>query len=114
MSFTAVRAVASLDQTLRGSERLVMLALAIHANDELECWPSVPTIAREAGISERQTYRAIAGLEGRGLIDRKSGGGRRKANTYRLGIEDAARALAGPFTGVLGKNPVTHVTRIPN
>lgn len=39
---------------MSGSALVVLLALADHANDQMEAWPSVPTLARLARIKERQ------------------------------------------------------------
>lgn len=46
-----------------GTDRLVLLVLAEHANDKTgECWPSVELIAREAAMSSRSAQRAIEAL----------------------------------------------------
>lgn len=54
---------------------LVLLALADHANDAGECWPSYPRLAQRARTSERHVRRVMLDLEERGLIarDRRSG-----------------------------------------
>lgn len=57
------------DQT-KGAARAVLLVLAIHCREEerRECWPSLATIAKEAGLSRRQVIRAIYELEAGGQI----------------------------------------------
>ncbi|SCG38849.1 helix-turn-helix domain-containing protein [Micromonospora coxensis] len=47
---------------LRATERLVLVAVAAHANREGDAWPSVATIAEYAGVSVRTVQRALAKL----------------------------------------------------
>lgn len=63
-------------------EKLVLLALADCANDEGLAWPSIATLKRKTGAGERTIYRAIAAMEGQGIlsIERIIG----KGNKYRL------------------------------
>lgn len=53
------------------TEKLVFLALADCANDEGLAWPSIATIARKTGVSDRSVQRAIRMGETRGLIVRE-------------------------------------------
>jgi DNA-binding Lrp family transcriptional regulator len=64
------------------TEKLVLLALADAANDEGLCWPSIATIARKSGFSERSVQRSIRAAEGMGLITREEVIG--KGCKYRL------------------------------
>lgn len=59
------------DPHLKGSRRLVLLALADNANDEHECYPTIKTIARKSGISERFAITCLAWLETNGYITRE-------------------------------------------
>jgi len=52
------------------TDKLVLLALADCANDEGHCWPSIATIARKSGVSERSVQRAIRHAEMVKLIKR--------------------------------------------
>ena len=80
------------EATTTGTDRLVLLALANHANDNGEAWPSIDTIAREAGVQRRQTVKdALARLVAAGLIEREINGAPdhrlradRRPNLYRL------------------------------
>ncbi len=68
-----------------GSQLLMLLAMADHANDEGVCWPSVETLARKCRIKKRQTQYLLNDLEKSGAIKRlHMGGGRRKTTTYRV------------------------------
>ena len=57
-------------------QKLVLLALADHADDAGLCWPSVATISERTGLSESTTRRAIAELEKLGHLTRKFQTGR--------------------------------------
>ena len=71
-----------------GNERLVLLALAdaCSRDDGTGCWPSVPTIARKANISERTAWRVISRLEAAGhlKVTRQGGGSQRSTNAYAV------------------------------
>ena len=57
----------------------VYIYLADRANKDGECWPAIPTIARDLKLSESTVRRALHDLRKEGLIEtqqryRKSGG----------------------------------------
>jgi len=54
----------------KGAKRLVLLSLANHADDKGVCWPSMTTIAREAGLSRRRAEDGIRALVSDGLVER--------------------------------------------
>lgn len=66
----SLRALTSVweSSTQEGGPLLVMLALADNANDQMIAYPSVPTIARKARLSERQVRRVLRDLEEAGEI----------------------------------------------
>jgi len=66
MSFEAIRWAFA--QTIPGPEKLVLLVLANHANDERTCFPAMKTIAEETGTSRCNVLRIIPKLEARDLI----------------------------------------------
>lgn len=47
------------DQTVSGNAKLVLLALADHANDEGDCWPGIDAIALKTGFSRSTVKRLI-------------------------------------------------------
>lgn len=53
---------------LRGSEKLVLLAIADYADKSGFCWPSIDTIADKAGLKRRQTQTIVASLEKAGYL----------------------------------------------
>lgn len=83
-----------------GQGILVYLSIKTHVDfNNGKSFPSISTIAREAGISERQVMREIKKLEEKGHLTRKTAQG--KPNTYvlqeRVGIksESGSHAVAG-------------------
>lgn len=81
------------------SERFVLLALADHANDAGECWPSIATIARKTCLSERGARKIIRRLEASGWLETEVGGGRHGCSRYIINPE--------PRTPLLDEKPGT-------
>lgn len=57
----------------------VYIYLADRANKDMECWPAIPTIAKELKLSQSTVRRALQDLRNDGLIEstqqyRTSGG----------------------------------------
>jgi len=78
-------------QPLGGNRKLVLLALAEHANDEGTCYPGQRTLAAKCGISERALQTHLAALEAAGFIERERrhrGDGTRKSDMYTLSLPD--------------------------
>lgn len=74
-----------------GSDRLVLLAIANHADIEgAHSFPGIDTLAREARVSRATAKRAIRGLEDHQHIDVVHGIGRGHPNLYRV-VTDPAR-----------------------
>ena len=48
---------------LKGSKLLVALAIADHANDEGQSWPSIPSVAQKVRLKPRQVFKIINELE---------------------------------------------------
>jgi hypothetical protein len=57
------------------TQKAVLISLADNANDQGECWPSIPTISQRTCFSERAVHGAIKWLEENGLVhaDRANG-----------------------------------------
>lgn len=85
------------------SARLVLLAIADHANgDGLDAYPSTTQLMRKTGLSERGVQKAIAELVELGELLVTTGGGRGKTNRYRVLMveriaEDVNPADDAPF-----------------
>ena len=65
------------------SAKLVLLALADHANDKGHCWPSMERLQDRTGLSRATVYRAIDTLTGIGLVQMVKRG---RANNYNLAM----------------------------
>ena len=68
--------------SLRGSNRLVLLALADHASEEGWCWPGVNRISKKAAIGRRQVQKCLAQLVETGFLEKHYRPG--KTTMYRL------------------------------
>lgn len=64
------------------SAKLVLLALADNANDEGDCWPSIPTLASKCCMHRSTVMRMLGELEERRHITRSMETG--KTNLYRV------------------------------
>lgn len=93
-----------------GSERLVLLAIANHADGAGQvAWPRVELLAEEAKVSRRTVFRALESLVLLGEIEIQSGRGRGMTNTYTLkGVTGGTpqQALKGDTHGTPGVPPM--------
>lgn len=79
MSFLAVQWALNWAPCQTSYERLVLIKLAEHANDDgTDSWPAIDTIADAAHCSRRTVQRHLAALEKRGII----APGNQNANTH--------------------------------
>lgn len=80
-------------QGLTASQKLVLLALADHADQDGVCWPGQSGIAKKTGLSDRTVKRARADLEKKEIIkvERRPGrGGGSRSNRYLLKLGQSA------------------------
>lgn len=85
---------------LRGPIQAVLLCLVTFPrwnSENGECWPSVPTIARGAGVCEQTARTCLQELHACGIIERveASGYADRDSNTYWLSLPALRRRAAG-------------------
>ena len=74
----------------KATNKLVLLALADHANADGECWPSMKRIAERSDISTRHVSRAINELIDLGLVEkagRRRHGGQFRGWDYRVLVQ---------------------------
>lgn len=85
-------------QTVDSSaSKLVLLALADHANDEnFECWPSLNHLANKCSVDRTTVARCLKRLELAGLIERKTGTANRSTH-YLLKIPNICTSGATPL-----------------
>lgn len=65
-------------------ERLVLLSLADHADDDGLCYPSVARLCQRTGMKERGVQTVVKRLAAKGLITIDPNAGRRGANLYTI------------------------------
>ncbi|MBD9528998.1 helix-turn-helix domain-containing protein [Paracoccus sp. PAR01] len=87
--------------TLGPTERLIMLSLADHADDNGRCYPSIERLCRRTGLKERAVQSNIKKLVQHGYLTLFPGGGRGNANLYIVHPNPAADA------GIYGGKPRT-------
>ena len=77
----------SVTEDLLVSQRLILFILGHHHHDRTNaCFPAVATIAKIAGLSERQVQKNLQALQTKGLIrvSSRSVEGRQRSNHYTL------------------------------
>jgi hypothetical protein len=80
------------NKTLGPTERLVMLALADHADDAGCCYPSMRRLCDRTGLGERAIQMNVQKLVKAGHLEMTAGGGRGNANLYRITLNPALDA----------------------
>lgn len=80
------------NETLGPTERLIMLALADHADDAGVCYPSIARLCRRTGLKERSVQTNIRKLVDAGYIRIEERAGRNGANVYHVTATPAADA----------------------
>jgi len=82
MSFTSIQQMLKHSKT-QLADRAIMWALTNRANEKGECWPSLTTIARDAGISRRTVSRRIPCIIAMGELTYQQGG-KHSSNVYTI------------------------------
>ena len=70
--------------TLDPYERLVMLSLADHADDEGRCYPSIARLCERTGMKERGVQVVIRRLKEKGYVSVAENEGRKGTNLYTV------------------------------
>lgn len=74
------------------TKRIIMLALADHADDAGRCYPSVDRLAKRTGLSERAVRTNLRQLESEGYLGTQIGVGPQGCNVYIVRTTPAADA----------------------
>lgn len=93
----------------RGGALTVLLAVADHANEKGECWPSIARLAAFARIEERHAKKLLADLKESGELTIFPGKGKKTANGqwtnfYRIELT-ALTNTVGTKRGALQNTP---------
>ena len=70
---------------LPSGQKMVLLALCDNANDQGECYPSVPMLAQKCSLSERSVQQHIHDMESAKIVSREMRNGR--STLYRVHSE---------------------------
>lgn len=85
MSWKATAFVKDIRENILHTEKFVLLLLAEYHNPARNvAWPSVPTLAADAILSERQMTRVLASLEQKGFIARSRENSPRATVSYEI------------------------------
>lgn len=80
-------------QEIRPTEKLLLLALSDHSNDEdFTCWPSLTHLAKKTGMDRATVWKSIERLIGMGLIER-IGQSKHGTTLYRILTGSCPRQL---------------------
>ena len=111
----SVRAMAwAWRQQLSGPEKLVLMALADHADEDGICWPGNAHIARKCNLSQRSVQRHVKNLIDNGYMTahrrfRNTGG--QTSNRYALNVDGVTICHGGDdsvsWGGDSGDTPIT-------
>ena len=71
-------------EDLDASERLVMLSLADHADDDGVCYPSIARLCKRTSMSDRGVQKILSRLQERGFLRVEIGAGRSGSNRYHV------------------------------
>jgi Helix-turn-helix domain len=85
---------------LKSTIKLVLMALADAADDDGNCWPSVPTLARKTCMDERSVQRILKYLKENTFIEinpRYRTDGSPTSNGYRILLANTGDNLSPPF-----------------
>jgi predicted transcriptional regulator len=88
------------ESDLSGNRKLVLLALADHANDEGQCWPGIMRIAKKCGLARSTVIEHIRVLAKAGIIEKEhkcDANGYRRNNYYTLNLSLDPKNLSRKF-----------------
>ncbi len=95
-------------EDLDASERLVMLSLADHADDDGVCYPSIARLCKRTSMSDRGVQKVLSRLQERGFLRVEIGAGRSGSNRYFV------TATPEPGSPLNPVHPRTTFTTPPN
>lgn len=102
MSFKLVKKVIHSDR-VDGMHKLILVILADYVNEAKgnAAWPSVTTVALQAGASIRHTRRIIRELEAEGVLKTQKQAGRYGTNKYVIDVETPVDNSVNSVSNVL-------------
>ena len=96
--------------------KLVLLAIARHADKRGSCYPSAARLMAVTGLSKASVYRKISYLEKHGFIrvTRRGKDGKKTSNLYRLLLSQAETKQSHSETKVSHTEPLTSQEPVNN
>ena len=88
--------------------KLVLLAIADHADDSGYAWPGVSGVAQKCGVSKRTVQRYVNVLVQLKIVDvetRQRSDGSNTSNAYQLNIHDSHPPVADSHPPMTGETP---------
>lgn len=101
------------DRPIAGNEKVVLLALADHADEKGVCWPSIAKLSERSCVAERTVQRILGKLAEMGLIEvipQADEKGRSSSNRYKLSMHGEGVNLSPPGDTDVTLEGVTGVT----
>ena len=89
------------EQPVNATEKVVLLALADHADEHGVCWPSISLLVKRAHVGERTVQRAIQSLEDNGFVIRERRvreNGSDTSNLYRLMLSKVSQSVSAEIS----------------
>lgn len=86
-------------QELDVHAKLVLVALADHADDDGYCWPGLRGMAKKCSMDRRTVQRKVRELEALGLLWTEPGRGKHGTSLYYLNLSVAIKGQSKPLEG---------------
>lgn len=99
-------------ETLTPAQKLVLILLANHANEDDICWPSIGRLVKKANLGRATVFRALDELERSGFIirtERHHEKGGRSSSLFTLQVEVSAGVSGRP----IASDPPSHCETPP-
>lgn len=85
-------------QSVSPTEKLVLIALADHANDEdFTCWPSLSHLVKKTSLHKKTIWKAIDRLVDMGLVRRISDESKRSTTYFLIGAQSTYQEPLGAY-----------------
>jgi DNA-binding transcriptional ArsR family regulator len=111
MSWSHINAIRELE--LPPVDKLVLYAIASRANGQGECWPSIDTLAKDAGLARRTVQYHLSALMDSGMVSRVERRGATALLRLHIGTADTGAGDAHMHAAAQqahGVHPPVHPT----
>lgn len=86
---------------LKSQIQSVYIWICTHLDDNLECFPSINLLAKEAGVDKKTVFKCIKELENIGILEKfqRKAGKIMSSNLYRVILKDDINSLSSTLVG---------------